>query len=508
MKVERTKNTGRNVIWGVANQIIVLGFPFIIRTIMIWSLGTNYLGLNGLFSSVIQMLNLTELGFSAAIVYSLYKPIAEDDETTVSAYLAYYRKVYKIIGFIILAAGLILTPFLPFFVKKDVPEEINIYILYIIYIVNTAVSYLLFAYKECLLTAHQRNDVISRINILVKTGLYTAQIIVLVFLKNYYCYTFLMLLSTVINSVLVSHFVSQMYPGITCKGDLSKTQKVELQKQVRGLMVSKIAATTRNSFDNIIISAAIGLTAVGVYSNYYYIISSVQGIMLIFCNSMQAGVGNSVAIESVDKNYQDCKNFTYIYQWIAGIAFVCIMTFYQPFMRIWTGEENMLPFGMVILMSVYFYLLTVGDIPSIYINATGIWDKYKAKSVVEALGNLFLNLILVRHFGLYGVVVATLITRLFCGILWGNSILFNEYFGKEKAKDFYRDLILYFLYAVFCAAFLQFVFCDIISFWDLITAGFVAVISVSLFFVVPYRRTDRFKAACGYFKRIVRMKEE
>ncbi|MGN0716955.1 MAG: hypothetical protein ACI4LU_04395, partial [Treponema berlinense] len=174
-----------------------------IRTVLIKKIGIEYAGLNSLFSSILQVLNLTELGFASAVVYSMYKPIAEDDKDTICALLNFYKRVYFIIGLVILALGTAVMPFLPHLIRGNIPQDINIYVLYSIYLVNTSLSYLLFGYKNSLLNAHQRRDVISNILTITQGLMNICQLIILVTIKNYYLYVLMMPIFTVLNNVMV-----------------------------------------------------------------------------------------------------------------------------------------------------------------------------------------------------------------------------------------------------------------------------------------------------------------
>ena len=148
MKIQRSKNAKRNIIYGTINRLTSLIFPFIIRTVMIYYMGVEYVGLGGLFSSILSFLSLAELGIGTALVYSMYKPIATDDVDSICALLKLYRKLYFIIGCIIFSVGLALAPFLRFIISQDVPDDVNIYILYLIYLLNTVISYWFFGYKQ------------------------------------------------------------------------------------------------------------------------------------------------------------------------------------------------------------------------------------------------------------------------------------------------------------------------------------------------------------------------
>ena len=169
MKIDRTKNAGRNIVFGCMLKIYQIVMPFIMRTLMIYYMGIQYLGLNSLFTSILQVLNLAELGVGSAMVYSMYKPIAVDDKKMICALMKLYRTYYRVIGIIIAFLGLCLVPFIPKLIKSDVPADINIYILYILNLSVTVLSYWLFAYKNCLLDAHQRTDVASKATLVTNT---------------------------------------------------------------------------------------------------------------------------------------------------------------------------------------------------------------------------------------------------------------------------------------------------------------------------------------------------
>ena len=168
LKSDRIKNTRRNAIWGIVNKFITILLPFITRTVLIYVLGVEYVGINGLFSSILQVLSLAELGFSSAIVYSMYKPLAENDNDVVCALLQFYKKIYRCIGSIVLIIGVALIPFLKYLISGSCPSDVNIYVVYIIYLLNTSCSYFLFAYKKSLLSAVQRQDIISKVAMINK----------------------------------------------------------------------------------------------------------------------------------------------------------------------------------------------------------------------------------------------------------------------------------------------------------------------------------------------------
>ena len=204
MKIERSKNTSKNIVFGSILKIYQIVMPFIIRTVMIYQLGVGYLGLNSLFASILQILNMAELGVGNAMVYSMYKPIADDDEKKICALMRLYRLYYRIIGLIILCAGIIIVPFLPRLIKGDIPGGLNLYILYGLNLGATVLTYWLFAYKNCIIVAHQRNDVISKITLFAESFKYFLQISMLVIFKNYYVFLIIAIASQIINNVVTA----------------------------------------------------------------------------------------------------------------------------------------------------------------------------------------------------------------------------------------------------------------------------------------------------------------
>ena len=313
MKIERTKNASRNIIFGVTFKVYQIILPFIMRTALIYFMGMKYLGLTSLFSSILQMLNLAELGVGSAMVYSMYKPIAEDDTDTICALMALYKKYYRIIGIVISVVGTAILPFIPHLVKMEtVPTEINVYILYLMYLANTVISYQLFAYKVCILNAHQRTDIISKISIIVTTVQYAAQILVLAFVKNYYLYTIVILITQIILNIVTAIAATKKYPMYSPKGKLDESIIKAINQRVKDLFTSKLGAAIVNSADTIVISAFLGLVWLAKYQNYFFILTSVINIVGVVFASCTAGIGNSLIVEKEEKNYRDFETFTFI----------------------------------------------------------------------------------------------------------------------------------------------------------------------------------------------------
>ena len=495
-EMERSKNTVRNIGWGFIYQILTLLLPFIIRTIILHILGEEYLGLNSLFASILNVLNMAELGFSSAIVFSMYEPIAKNDKDTICALMAYYKKVYVVVGLVVLGLGLSIMVFLDKLIKGSHPADINLYILYGIYLFNAVISYFLFAYKSTLLAAFHRNDISSKISIVITIIQHGIQILILVLWKNYYLYIALLPIATITTNILNNHLSKKYYPGYDPKGSLSLDVREKIKKQVKGLMVSKICGTLRNSTDSIILSAFIGLSVVAMYTNYYYILNAVHGILTIIGVSMKSGVGNSIVKDNKKKNYRDFEKFTFIYIWLAGWFSCCLFCIYQPFMKIWTGKESMiLPFCNMIMFCIYFFSLCLTDIRNVYMDAIGLWWEARYRSIAESIGNLVLNIGLGYLFGITGIIIATLITLIIINIGYGTKILFDNFFNEEKIMKYIYQLIIYSLVTAIVSIICYFI-CNIPNFsgyMNLFFRGICCVIIPNILFFIFYYKNKNYK---------------
>lgn len=434
MKLERTKNASRNTFFGALLKLYQMIIPFIMRTVMIYSLGMEYLGLNSLFTSILQILNLAELGVGAAMVYSMYKPIAEDDSDRICALMRLYRMYYRVIGLIVLIIGLILLPFVPKLVKGGVPNGLSIYVLYLLHLGTTVLSYWLFAYKNCLLSAHQRTDVSSKVAIIMNTIQYLAQVICLIVFKNYYLYLIVALTTQVLTNIVTSMVVSRLYPNYKPVGKLDKTEVKGINRRVKDLFTSKLGSVIINSADSVVISAFLGLEILAMYQNYYFILTSVIGLVGTIFAACTAGIGNSIIVEKAEKNYNDFKKFTFIIVWIAGVCSCCFLSLYQPFMKLWVGSKNSLEFSAVICFVIYYFVYEINQLFNLYKDAAGMWHEDRFRPLVTALSNLGLNLILVQFFGIYGVLLSTVLTMLGIGMPWLIHNLFSLLFKRKPTE--------------------------------------------------------------------------
>lgn len=503
MKIERTKNTIEGFIWGATGKLVNTILPFILRTVMIYKLGVEYLGLNSLFASILQILSLSELGFSYACVYAMYKPIAEDDYDTVGSILAYLKKIYYVIGSSLLALGLLLVPFIHQIIHGDIPSDVNIYILYFIYLANSALSYFFFAYKSSLLSALQCNAVINKAGLLSNTLLRVTQCMVLFIVPNYYIYVILIPISTLINNVIKAHIVDKQYPQYLKKGKIKDSIRIDIKHRIIPLIGIKISTVLINAADTLVISAFLGLTETALYNNYFFIMSSVQSIVYEIHSSMLAGVGNSLVVESKDSSFHRFEMLHFVNAWLVIFCTVCFICLYQPFMELWVGKRMMLPFGMVVLFCAYFFITTVQRIIIVYKDAAGVWKEDMLRCYASCVINIILNVASVRYLGLYGVIgssvfVATVIDPWMARTV--HKIIFKRS-PKRFCKYFIKDTMICILMCIMFS-----VVCWKLPYgWlGIITRGMICSVGVNAVLWMIYRKDYRFSFAQEWASGIVK----
>ena len=437
----RTQHARRNIITSVVNKLVIMLSSFIMRTVLIKYLGEVYLGLDSLFVSILEILSLTELGIGSAMVYSMYKPLAENDTAAVCALLKLYRTVYRWIAAIMIVLGLIITPFLPLIVKKDLPSDVNLYVLFFINLSNTVLSYMLFAYRSSLFTADQQYSVNNNLYSIFKVGGTALQIIAIIIFRNYYFYCIVLPLTTVLKN-LATYFLSvKMYPQYKCEGSVPKEEIDAIKKRCAGMFLHKLSFVFRNSLDSIVLSAFLGLTILAKYNSYYYIINAISGIMILVSNSVTASVGNSLIVETKEKNYRDFNKLQMMYMSLTSWLTVCLVACTQPFMKVWLGEKMMFDDGIMFIFCIYFFSMHFVRVCHLYRQAAGLWWQDRYRPIVETVSNFVLNILFVKIFGVSGVMFSTIFCMVCIEGTWGTRILFKHFFTEEKQSKYMLKLL-------------------------------------------------------------------
>ena len=445
MKLDFKKNTKRNMVANAANSGIRLLFPFLNRTLFLWLLGPAYLGLNGLFASVLGVLTLAELGFGTAIVCSMYKPVADDDRELICAYLKFYRTVYRWMGAVIFIGGLCLLPFIGRLVHGTVPPDIDLQVLYLIHLVNTAVSYFLFAYRGAVLSAHHRNDVVTNIRTGMLVAQYVVVFLILLITRNYYHYIVATVFFTVAQNILLVKASRRLFPDIEPRGKLPPEMRRRVISDVKSIFMHKVGSVITNSTDNLVISAFLGLVAVAAYGNYYYVLTAVGGLVGIVYTSMTGGFGNKIYTETKADNFKLFMKMNRLTVMVAIWCTAMMAALYQPFIAIWTkGDPSLIRHALTpALMVSYFYIMQARQTLLSFKSAAGIWREDRWKPIVAGAVNLGTNILFVvllpDAYKLDGVIFSTILGFAFIQIPWETYAVFTTFFGRAECRQYCRS---------------------------------------------------------------------
>lgn len=439
----RSENSIKNIVVGCSNRLVGIFLPFIMRTIIIRYLGEEYLGLNGLYSSILQVLNLAELGFSNAISANLYKPIADGDKNTVVALICFFKKIYRLIGCVIIVAGLIMLLFLDYLINDVPPRGINIYLFFSLYIAQTAFSYFFWAYKSIIIKAHQRSDITEAVGTTVKIFIFIAQYIAIVVYKSIILYVIMNVVCVVMNNVICNYIANKKYDYFEYEATLDDEIRKSIWKEVFALSIHKIGNTLSTSFDTIILSSYMSLSVVAIYGNYNYISSSIAAFIVLIYSSITASVGNSIVSETKEKNYNDFMKISFMNNWVVGWCSICLMCLLQPFMKIWMKNDDSLMLDDITVFAIVicFYIQNIRRVVLMYKDASGIWYTDRIKPLVGCIVNLILNILVVKYYGVIGVVLSTIASYIFVEIPWETKVLVGDFFCV-KQRAYYNQIFI------------------------------------------------------------------
>ena len=502
LKKSRTINSIRNSLTSIIANIVAILVAFIAQTMFIKLLGSEYLGLNGLFTNILTLLSLFDLGIGSAIVYNMYKPLAENDTETIKSLLKFYKKTYNIIAMIILLVGSFLIPIIEIFVG-NISINVNIKLVYFLFLISTSASYVLVS-KRNLLYANQESYIVNIVHSCYVIVLNFCQIFVLYLTKNYYLYLVIKIICQLIENIVISIICNIVHPYVLEKSSpLDKEKEKSIFNNVKALILHKLGGVIVLGTDNIIISKFIGLIEVGLYSNYYLIINTSSSFFGQIITSITASVGNLLISSDERKSYDIFKKVRFINFWISCFTATAIMCAIQPFIRIWIGDNYMLSSVTVLVLVINYFQKLQRMSYSIFKDSAGIWREDRIVPLIEAGLNILFSLIFVHYFGLTGVFLGTIVS--------GFALWFYSYPKYVYKKIFNRT---YFNYAKETLGYF-FMFIIILIFsnnlCNMIDNGHQAlmclIINVIISIIVPnsiifilFRKTENFK----YFKDIIK----
>ena len=507
--ISRTKQSAKNTIISLSNFVVNTIMAFITKTVFIYVLGAELLGLNSLFANILTMLSLAELGIGSAIVFSLYKPMAEQNNAKINALIKLYKKIYFIIGGIVLLIGLILLPFIKFFINADNTLNINIYILYFMYLINSVVGYF-FAHRRAIIFTSQRNDIESLILIFVNLFSKISEIVVIICFKNYYIYYSIIMLSTLLEGTVIYFVSSKIYKNLDLKNadEISKKEKQSIFKDVKGMLCHKVGVAVVNGTDNIIISAFINLTVLGAYSNYILISSSISSALYLIINALKASFGNAVATKSTEEVEKVQHRILFGFSWLIIFCATSLLCLLQSFISIWLSNEYAISILTVVMIVLSFTIDKSRNVIDLTRDCAGLFRYKKWCPICEAITNLIASLILVDFMGLPGVILGTIIGYVLFP-LWVEPWVVYKYYYHKSSKGYWKRWLTYFFVGALIAAFTYFV-CSLLPnygiWWFILKCG-ICLFAPNVIMLLVFCRTQEFKYYFNLLKSFFKKKK-
>ncbi len=438
----RTQKSILNMIVGVIGQGLGIVLSFVIRVVFARYLGATYLGLNGLFTNILSVMSLVELGIGSAIIFSLYKPLAEENHGQIVALMKLYKKFYTFVGLFIFAVGLLMSPFLSVFIR-DMPDIKHINFIFILYVANASLSYFN-AYKQNLIIADQKKYITVVYHYALYFVLGLAQTIVLYRTHNIYYYLILQIISTVLENFLLTIKANRLYPFLKQKSDdiLDENTRKNIYKNTKALFFHKIGGIVVTATDNLVISKFLSLMLVGCYANYSLITNSLKSLINQMFVAVTSSVGN-LNVDSTPEKKEEIFDVLFYFNYVIyGISSICLFVLFNDFIEIAFGKDLLLEINVVFLIVLNFYLSGMRQTLLTFKDAMGMYWQDRYRPIFEAIINLGSSIVLLKYFGISGVFLGTAVsTILTC--FWLEPYIVYKYGFEKKVNNFFKKYFIY-----------------------------------------------------------------
>lgn len=495
----RSINSFKNIAISISTQIVIALFGFISRKVFLDNLGTDYLGVNGLLDNVLSILALVESGIGTSIVYQLYKPLAERDEPKIIALVRLYKKAYTIIAIIVFILSLCLYPFLGKLIENS--ASINYFALVYFLFVAKNMTYYLNAHKVALINADQKGYILTRLNFIFQVVMTILKILVLLATKNYILYLIIELSIFLIQNAIYGKVVFKHYPFLLNKGNFSITnnEKEGLTKNIKASFFHNIGGYIVFGTDNILISSFIGLTTVGLYSNYSMIIGQLGSVVSPLLGGIGASVGNLIAVESKEKSYEIFKVTYLVNFWIYSLCVIFLYNLLDPFINWWLGNGYLLNSLTLIVILLNFYITGLRTSILTFKIKGGIFAQDKYVPLIEAAINLGMSLVLVNYIGLTGIFIGTTISTL-STVFWIAPLLVYKHIFNKPVWSYFIKYIIYIILTIILCIVTKYICSFLVKGNDLISLfekGVICLIIPNLIYLIIFLKSEEFQ----YIKR-------
>lgn len=509
----RTQKSVRNIAFSIAYQLITLFSNFIMKTILIKNLGIQYTGVSALFTDILTVLSVAELGFSTAVSYALYRPLYEKDDIRIAKIMRLYQKIYRVVFSVVITAGIVCLIFLKYIVK-DVPDiKENIHIIFIFFMLKTAVSYL-FIYKATLIESNQEKHILSAIGMVICILTTISEAVAVAVFKSYIGYLAVMVTMVIVQNVIISLVANHRYPMLKnkCNESLSLAERKEIFKNVRALAIYKISGALQKGVDSVIISAMLGTSLVGFLSYYKMIVNNVDSLFGQVFEAIKPSVGNLAASENGERQYSVFKKMCFLSFSIGNFIAVSLITLLNLFITLWLGSNYLLGADIVIMLAADIYIITMVRPYESFRNANALFVQGKYRPAVMVILNIALSIGLANKWGLSGILFATVAARLLTHVWYDPWLIYRKVFHKPFSQ--YIKMKISYVLTVILNCVLLYEVCNIISLsnqWaEFCIKALLCAVVPNIVLIALFHNNNEFKALyvhiCEFLKRLCKEK--
>lgn len=457
MANSRSEYVVKNAATTVTLQIVKNLLDFVGRIIFVRILGAEYTGVNTLFTEILTVLSFTELGIGNAMIFSLYKPLAEKDTEKIKSLMRLYALSYRVIGVVIAIVGIGVIPFLDLIVGEVSYVKENLVVLYILFLANTVLSYF-FIYNRSLIVADQKSYLVGIYREVFHAIRVVAQSIFLIVTRSIIPYLIIMIICTFLNNLFVTYKAKKMYPYLNDKDikPLAKEEKKGIFANVKALVVYKVGNIMLESTSSIFISMLVNVLTVGLYGNYKMIINVFKTVGNQVMESLIASIGNLNAEGTKEKKLTVFNDMYYLNAWFYGFTAVGLGLFLTPVVQILFGEGNEITSAAVWAACIYYYVANMHYPCYAYRTTAGLFIYGKFVPLLCTILNVILSIVLGMKFQLVGILMASTISRMFTFEVIDPLLVYKRVFEKS-AIGYFVKYVLYFALTAVNALICQFV---------------------------------------------------
>lgn len=484
----RKKRSFYNVIFSLGSYLLNMLFTFITQAMIVKILGIEYSGVNGLFTNILTMLSVAELGIGTAIIFKLYDPISKNNKEEIKSWMYFYKICYRYVALFVLVIGLLVIPFVPTIVGETYVKE-SLYLLYLISLLDVVFSYVM-TYKRSLLYADQKNYIINIVHIGYVVLMNICQILIIYFTKNYLYFLIIKLIYRLLENMIINMYVDKYYSYVKEKANpITNEERKDILDRIKSIFIQKVSFVVNKGIDNITISIFLGVASVGYYTNYNLIATTLCGIIFQMISSFTASIGNLLTEKNKEKSYSTYKVINFINSSFTGLCIVGFICCTEPFIKSWLGNDYILTLNVIVSFGIFIYSDSIRRAITIYKEAAGICKEDKYVYIAMTLINLISSLVLCKLIGIPGVILGTTISYLFLIFYSYPKYIFKRVFDVPICEYYFEKIK--FIFIILFSSFISYFICSYLRFTNIVNfaiSGFIACFVTCLIIYIVYRK--------------------